>query len=132
VIRAKMFLAGSFEFWSSELSASQLSEVTWSSWLLSCQVEVSLWREGVYEMATNLGSSWVVSWQEVCTGSCDNMTWVQEAEESPSVEAVARKWLVETVIEDSSLCVCQWSVKCSSEWCVQVVNKSVHQSKPCL
>jgi hypothetical protein len=28
VIRAKMFLAGSFEFWSSELSASQLSEVT--------------------------------------------------------------------------------------------------------
>jgi hypothetical protein len=26
------------------------------------------------------------------------------------------------------VCVCQWSVKCSSEWYVQVVNKSIHQS----
>jgi hypothetical protein len=28
------------------------------------------------------------------------------------------------------VCVCQWSVKCSSEWCIQVVNKSNIQSIP--
>jgi hypothetical protein len=28
------------------------------------------------------------------------------------------------------VCVCQWSVKCSPEWCIQVVNKSIHQSIP--
>jgi hypothetical protein len=28
------------------------------------------------------------------------------------------------------VCVCQWSVKCSPEWCTYVVNKSIHQSIP--
>jgi hypothetical protein len=32
-------------------------------------------------------------------GNCDMKTRVQEAEESPQVEAVARKGLVETVID---------------------------------
>jgi hypothetical protein len=34
------------------------------------------------------------------------------------------------VIVDLSVCVCQWSVKCCSEWCIKVVNKSIHQSIP--
>jgi hypothetical protein len=41
----------------------------------------------------------------------------------------------ETAGEDCSrlktlVCVCQWTVKCSSEWCIQVANKSNIQSIP--
>jgi hypothetical protein len=37
--------------------------------------------------------------KEFCTGGCDKRAWVREAEEFPSVEVVARKRLVETVID---------------------------------
>jgi hypothetical protein len=30
----------------------------------------------------------------------------------------------------TQVCVCEWSVNCSSEWCIQVVNKSNIQSIP--
>jgi hypothetical protein len=46
-----------------------------------------------------------------------------EAEESPSVEAIDRKRLVETNRLRTLVCMCQWIVKCSAEWCIQVVNK---------
>jgi hypothetical protein len=90
-----------------ELSTVQLSEVMWSSWLVSERVQLSVGSQPVKrrlgrwcEMATSLGlPSWVVSWQEFCMGSCDKRTWVWEAEESSLVEAVARKQLVETVID---------------------------------
>jgi hypothetical protein len=41
----------------------------------------------------------VISRQEFCTGGCDKRTRVREAEESPMVEPVARKRLVEAVID---------------------------------
>jgi hypothetical protein len=37
--------------------------------------------------------------KEFCMGSCDKRTSAQEAEGSPSVEAIARKWLVQTIID---------------------------------
>jgi hypothetical protein len=37
--------------------------------------------------------------EEFCTSGCDKMTRAREAEESVSVEAIARKRLVETVID---------------------------------
>jgi hypothetical protein len=77
-----------------ELSAVQFSEVTWSSWLVSGRVplEVSLWREdkegGVkWPPAWNL-VSWAVSWQELCTGGCEERTWAREAEISHRIAGV--------------------------------------------
>jgi hypothetical protein len=58
---------------------------------------------GWCEMIASLG---VVSWQEFCTGGYDRRTWVREAEESPTLEAVARKRLVETSRLRTLVCVC--------------------------
>jgi hypothetical protein len=84
-----------------ELSAVQWSEVTWSSCLVSERVQLS--EEKTRRFVWNgrqPGTQLVeLSWQELCTGCCDKRTWAWEAEESPSVEAVARKRLVETVID---------------------------------
>jgi hypothetical protein len=46
------------------------------------------------EAANKWSYSWVDSWQVFWTGGCDKETWEQEAEESPLLEAVARKRLV--------------------------------------
>jgi hypothetical protein len=52
-----------------------------------------------------------------------------ETHESSSVEAVARKGLMETVIDCSHYSVCQ-SVKCSSGGRIQAVNKCGIQPIP--
>jgi hypothetical protein len=71
-------------------------------------------------------------------GGCEDKTWAREAEESPLLEAVARERLLETLQAGKELaCTDLYSVEindstvitCSSEWCVEVVNKSIHQSK---
>jgi hypothetical protein len=40
--------------------------------------------------------SWVDSWQEICSGGCDNRTWAREAEESPLLGDVAMERLFKT------------------------------------
>jgi hypothetical protein len=40
--------------------------------------------------------SWVVSWQEFCIKGSKDRAWACEAEESPLLVAVTRKWLVKT------------------------------------
>jgi hypothetical protein len=60
-----------------------------------------------------------------------------EAEESPLLEAIAREHLVKTHKAGKGLTgavvICElWRlaisllITCSSKWCVQVVNKSIH------
>jgi hypothetical protein len=51
--------------------------------------------------------------------------------------SLGRSRCQETAIGDCNrlrtlVCVCQWSIKCSSKWCIQVVNKSNIQSIPYL
>jgi hypothetical protein len=56
--------------------------------------------EGWCEVAASLGTSQMsCQLQEICTGGCCKRVWVREAEESPSVEAIARKRLVESVLD---------------------------------
>jgi hypothetical protein len=116
-------------------SCQEFSEVTWSRcW----------W-----------GSS-VVSWKSVCEEKTRGLVWngfqpgTQLVELSVdktsaraavargpecgswriSVEAVARKRLVETLMDWERWSVWQWSVKCSSEQSIQMTNKSIKQSIP--
>jgi hypothetical protein len=58
-----------------------------------------------------------------------------EAEESPLLEAVTKQRLVKTLKAGEGLACCDLKsveisesavIACSSEWCVQVVNKSSH------
>jgi hypothetical protein len=65
-------------------------------------------------MAARLGPS-----SGLAVDGYDKRTRVWEVEESPMVEAVARKRLVET--EDTIVSVI--CIKCSCEWCIQVLNK---------
>jgi hypothetical protein len=78
---------------------------------------------------------------EFCTGGCEEWTWAREDEESPLLAAAARERLVKTTVGWKRLSGCSgdlWIVEtsggavtaCSSESCVWVVNKSIHQSKP--
>jgi hypothetical protein len=60
--------------------------------------------------------------KEFSMGSCDKRTWVQEAEEFPSV--IYCQEMASGDCNRLRTLVCQWSVKCSFECCIQVVNKS--------
>jgi hypothetical protein len=101
-----------------------MREFSWQfSWKSTCEENT---RRLVWN-GRQPGTQLVVSWQESCTGNCDSMIWVREAGKSPSVEAVDRERLVENVIRlrmRTLVCACQWSLKCGSEWCIQMVNKS--------
>jgi hypothetical protein len=68
-------------------------------------------------------------------------TWAREPEGSPVLEAVVRERLLKTqqsVKRLSGCCDELWIVEisssvvitCSSEWCIQVFNKPIHQSIP--
>jgi hypothetical protein len=54
---------------------------------------------------------------------------VQVAEESPSVEAVAREQLVATVTDGGHYSV-SVICKCSSEWCIKKVVNKLNSSNP--
>jgi hypothetical protein len=118
----------------SQLSSREFSWVKWHEVAgglvgeFCCWLEVSLWGRLVWN-GRHPGTQLVkLSVDKAfCTGGCDKKTWVWEAEESSSVEAIAMKRLVETVIDCGHKSVCQWTVKCSSKWCIQVVSKSIHQ-----
>jgi hypothetical protein len=43
-----------------------------------------------------VATSSIVSWEEFCTGGCEDRTWAREAEEPLLLEAVARERLVKT------------------------------------
>jgi hypothetical protein len=125
------------------INCQQFSWVKWhevAGWWVrefSCHLKDSLWREdkevGVKWPPAWDPLSWVVSSVDRSSAQAAVTTWAWEAEESLSVEAVARKRRVETNRLWTLICICQWSVKfvkCSSEWCIQVVNKSNIQSIP--
>jgi hypothetical protein len=76
-----------------ELSLRQLGDP------VSChsQLNVSLWRKE-WEVGVKWPPVWVLVescnlWVEFRTGGCEDKTWAREAEESPMLEAVARKRL---------------------------------------
>jgi hypothetical protein len=102
------------------------------------------WKRGVSTWSVSRcykqGTKSVV--REFCTGGCEERTWPREAEDSP----VRSHWQG-MADEDTSgwkklsgCCSYLWIVEissdaiiaCSSELCVQGVNKSRYQSKPCL
>jgi hypothetical protein len=111
----------------------QLSEVTWSSWLVSerVQLKVSLWRED-WEVGVKWSPAWdLVSCQltvdKFCTGGCDKRTWARKAEKSPLLLAVTRQRLLKKLQAGKRLsgsCCDLYSVElsdsavitCSSEW----------------
>jgi hypothetical protein len=124
------------------LSAVKLSEVTWSSWLMSERVQLS-----------------TVSWKSACEEKTMRLVWNGHQPRTQLVEGcqltrVVHRWLwqedltvgswrislsrsrcQETASGDCNrlrtlVCVCQWSVKCTSEWCIQVVIKSNIHSIP--
>jgi hypothetical protein len=81
-----------------------------------------------------------VSSVEFCTGVCEQRTWTREADESSVLEAVARERVMKTQQAGKTFSVRYgdlWIVKisggdvtaCSSDSCVWLVNKSIHQSK---
>jgi hypothetical protein len=68
---------------------------------------------------------------EFCTGDCEERI----TEKFPLLEAVARELLMKTQqagkeLADAVVISGGAVIACSSEWCIQVVNKSIHQSKP--
>jgi hypothetical protein len=117
----------------------QLSEVTWSKWLVGERVQLQFsWKSVCEEKTRRLvrngrqpGTQLVELSvdKEFCKGGCDKRTRVREAEESTLVGAV-RKRLEETNGLRTLVCVCQWSVNCSSERCIQMFNKYNIQSIP--
>jgi hypothetical protein len=75
--------------------------------------------------------SWFVSWQSVLHGRL----WQENLDAVSWRISLCRSRCQETASGDcnrlrSLVCVCQWSVKCSSEWCIQVVNKSISNPHP--
>jgi hypothetical protein len=100
----------------------------------------------------------VVSWKSVCEEKTRRLVWngrqigtqlveltvdKSSAQQLWQEELSAGRWRIslgrsrfqETASGDCNrlrtlVCVCQWSVKCSSEWCTYVVNKSNIQSIP--
>jgi hypothetical protein len=111
-----------------KLAAVQLSEVRWSSWLVRVQLRVSLWREG-YEIGVKWPPAWdpvtwVVSWEAVLQGRL----WQEDLSAGSWRISIVRSRCYETASGDCDrlrtlACVFQWSVNCSSEWRIQVVNK---------
>jgi hypothetical protein len=85
---------------------------------------------GWCEMAASLGACYLSCqltrilhgrlWQEnLSAGNWRNSLGRSRCQETASGDCNRPRTLV---------CVCHWSVKCSSEWCIQVVNKSNIQS----
>jgi hypothetical protein len=68
---------------------------------------------------------------QMCSVNQRAAAWPPKLKYLHCVKSVARKRLMETVNRLRTLvCMCQWIVKCSSEWCMQVVNKPIQQSVP--
>jgi hypothetical protein len=116
------------------------------SWLVSCQLKVSLWREdweaGVKWPPAWSAASWGLaaesssarkaekrwhytsadSWQEFFTGSFEDRTWAREAEESPPLEAIAKKQVLKTQQARKGLAGAVGSVNCGDQqWCTNYV-----------
>jgi hypothetical protein len=111
-------------------SCQQLSWVKWreaaGSWVreFSCQLLVVIWKSACEEKTRRLlwngcqPGAQLVSWQEFSMGGCDKRTWVREAEESPLCYICCQETASGYYNRLRTLvCVRQWSVKCSSEWC---------------
>jgi hypothetical protein len=74
--------------------------------------------------------SLIVSWETVL----HERLWQEDLSDRNWIISLDRSCCQETASEDCNklrtlVCVCQWSVKCSSELCIQVVSKS-NSSKP--
>jgi hypothetical protein len=119
----------------SRLLTVLLSEVTWSSWLVSERVQLS-----------------VVSWKSACEEKTRSLVWNGRQPGTQLIELSVerqfctgvvtrcpecRRWRISlgrgrcqnTASGDCNrlktlVCALQWSVKCSSRWCTQGVNKS--------
>jgi hypothetical protein len=63
-------------------------------------------------------------WVQVWSVTQRTAAWLPKLKNPHCVESVARKRLVETNWPRTLVCVYQWTVKYSSEWCIQEVNKS--------
>jgi hypothetical protein len=119
-------------------SAVQLSEVTWSSWLVSESSVVS-WMSACEEKTRRLvwngrqpGTQLVVC---QLTRVLYWRLWEEDLIQGSWTISIGRSRLQETASGDCNrlrtlVCVGQWTLKCSSEWCIQVFNKSIHQSTP--
>jgi hypothetical protein len=109
--------------------------VTWSSWLVSKRVQLSVesqlvkrWPGGYYEIAASLVPSWLscqltralhgrLRREDLSAGS-----WRISLGRSRCQKTAGRGCVrVRTLV-----CVCQWSINCIFEWWIQVVNKSTH------
>jgi hypothetical protein len=139
VVRAEIFLAGWAEFQMVELSVVQLRDVMWNEWLVSQRVQLPVESRSVKRKFGGWCAvaaawdpvSWVVGSQRVLYGRL----WQEDLSTGSWRISVDRSLCQETASGDCNrlrtiICVCQWSVKCSSEWCIQVINKSIHQSNP--
>jgi hypothetical protein len=83
---------------------------------------------GWCEMAASLGVSCQLR-VEFCTGGCEDRTWARVAEESPLLEAIARKRLMtqQAAGRLSGCCGDLWSVEISDNAVVTVVPSGVYQ-----
>jgi hypothetical protein len=117
------------EFW-----VVQVSEVTWSSWLVSERVQLSVESHlmkrrlgGWCEMAASLGPSF--SWGSSVDKSSARVAVTEDLSAGSWRISRGKRRCQETSNGDSNrlrtlVSVCQRSGKCSSEWGMQVINKS--------
>jgi hypothetical protein len=100
----------------------QLSIVSWKSACVQ-KTRMLVWN------GRQPGTQLVVSWQRVLLGRL----WQEDLSEGSWRISLGRSRCQDSASRDcnkpySRICVCQWSVNCSSEWCKQMVNKSNIQS----
>jgi hypothetical protein len=71
---------------------------------------------------------------EFCKEGCGEWICKRETDDSPVLEAVPRERLMKTLqagnVLEGAVMICGDVITCSSESCVQMVNKSIHQTKP--
>jgi hypothetical protein len=121
-----------------DLSALQLSEVTWSSRLASERVQLT---EGSVEsqpMKRRLGG-WCEMSVSLGPGQLRRVLYRRLWQEDLSAWSwriiLERSRCQETASGDCNklrtlVCVCQWPANCSSEWCIQGANNANTQSIP--
>jgi hypothetical protein len=95
------------------------------SWESAVEFQTSKWAVS-REMGSAREAEKTALWVQMWSVNQRATVWPRKLKNLRCVKSLARKRLVETVI-DWGHCVCQWNVKCSSEWCIQEVNKSNSQ-----
>jgi hypothetical protein len=121
-----------------KLSAIQLSEVTWSRWrensVVSYQMEVSM-REKTRRLEWN-GRQPGTQLVELSIDKSSAEAAVTRGPEYGKLKNLPRRSCCQEMASGDCdrlrtlVCLCQQSVNHSSEWCIQGINKHIHQSIP--